>query len=190
MEKSSSLVNIAKALGVFHGKIGKIKKDANNPFFKSKYATLSNILDCIQEPLIESGLVFSQMPTQGNTLTTILVHSDSGEYLQGSYDMTPTKQDPQAIGSAITYARRYALGAILGLNIDDDDDGNAASQPQQKQVQQNDDKPWLNKADKAGNLTDEWIKVTTALQDKKATLAQVESKYKLSKLIKEELSKI
>lgn len=127
MEKSQSIKELSKALALFHTQVGKIKKDANNPFFKSKYATLSNILDVIQEPLQKSGLIFTQFPDGENGLTSILVHPESDQYLQATYNMHPVKNDPQSMGSAITYARRYALGAILGLNIDEDDDGNAAS---------------------------------------------------------------
>jgi hypothetical protein len=127
MEKSSSIVNVAKALIIFHAKVTKVSKDASNPFFKSKYASLSNILEAISTPLQESGLTFAQFPTNGNSLTTILIHAESGEYMQDTYEMRPTKDDPQGKGSAITYQRRYALAAILGLNIDEDDDGNAAS---------------------------------------------------------------
>ena len=59
------------------------------------------------------------------------MHS-SGEYIGETYVMTPTKNDPQGLGSAITYQRRYALGAILSLNIDEDDDGNEANKPSEK----------------------------------------------------------
>ena len=131
MEKSESIKNLAIALSKFQGTIGKIGKDSNNPFFKSKYASLSTILENIQKPLTESGLCFSQMPDQTG-LTSILIHSESGEYIQATYILTPVKNDPQSLGSAITYARRYALGSILGLNIDEDDDGNTASNPSNK----------------------------------------------------------
>ena len=127
MKKSESIVNLAKALLLFHTKMGKIAKDAKNPFFKSSYATLSTILENIQDPLLESGLTFTQFPTENSSLTSVLIHAESGEFMEGSYSLTPVKNDPQSIGSAITYARRYALGAILGLNIDIDDDGNRAS---------------------------------------------------------------
>lgn len=129
MEKSTSIKAIAGAIKAFQSKMGKLPKDTTNPFFKSKYCALPTILDAIQLPLAESGLSFVQFPDGDNQLTTILMHSESGEYLQATYSMHPTKTDPQGIGSAITYARRYALGAILGLNIDEDDDGNAASKP-------------------------------------------------------------
>lgn len=131
MEKSPTLKEIGKALSLFQTKMEKIKKDANNPFFKSKYATLSTILENIQMPMAECDLAFTQLP-DGDCLTTLLIHHPSGEFLQSCYNIHPAKADPQGIGSAITYARRYALTAILGLNTDDDDDGNAASTPQKQ----------------------------------------------------------
>lgn len=129
-------MELAKALSKFHASVGKIAKTANNPFFKSKYAPLPEILEAIAEPLLQSNLVFSQIP-DGDCLCTILMHTESGEWISGCYSMHPVKNDPQSIGSAITYARRYALGAILGLNIDKDDDGNQGSgktpnKPQEK----------------------------------------------------------
>jgi hypothetical protein len=126
MNKSESIKNIGLALCKFQATIGKVSKEANNPFFKKKYASLANILDTIQKPLSECGLAFAQLP-DNDALTTLLIHSESGEWIEASYKMPVAKQnDPQAMGSAITYARRYALGAILGLNIDDDDDGEKA----------------------------------------------------------------
>jgi len=126
MEKSESIIKLAPALCNFHKDVGKIKKQNTNPFFKSKYADLSSILDAIEEPLITNELVIIQLPKGVNELETILLHS-SGEFISETYTMTPVKNDPQALGSSITYQRRYALGAILSLNIDKDDDGNDAS---------------------------------------------------------------
>ncbi len=185
MEKSTSIKSIAAALMVFHVKVEKIPKDASNPFFKSKYATLSAILDAIQLPLAESGLSFAQFPTGENGLCTILMHADSGEYLQAEYFMHLSKTDPQAVGSAITYQRRYALAAILGLNIDEDDDGNKASEPAKTYTatdkQAKDDKPWLNKTDK------QYPSIIKRLQDRTATIPIIEKHFKLSKLIRAEL---
>ncbi len=127
--KSESIKNISGALLLFHNNMGKVVKSETNPFFKSKYADLSTILAAIKGPLDAAGLAFSQMPSGIHELTTILMHPASGEYLESTYTMTPSKNDPQGLGSAITYQRRYALGAVLGLNIDEDDDGNAASKP-------------------------------------------------------------
>jgi hypothetical protein len=128
MITSPTTTEITKALIAFHNEIGKIKKDAQNPFFKSDYATLSNILDAIKDPLAANGLTFVQFPEGQNGLSTRLMH-ESGEWLEATYVMIPSKNDPQGLGSAITYQRRYSLGAVLGLNIDNDDDGNAASTP-------------------------------------------------------------
>ena len=158
MKHSESIQNIAKALVIFHDKVGKVAKDAENPHFKKKYAGLPNVLETIAQPLKESGLIFSQFPEENNNLTTVLMHPESGEYMMASYNCQPepeyTKErdkqgvvvfrsapfiNPQAIGSAIIYARRYVLVSILGLNIDEDDDGNKASgkgqQPQPPQQQ-------------------------------------------------------
>jgi hypothetical protein len=126
MNKSESIKNIAGALVKFQASVSKVSKEANNPFFKKKYASLANILDTIQKPLSECGLAITQFPDQ-DALTTLIIHADSGEWMESSYVMPVAKQnDPQAMGSAITYARRYALGSILNLNIDDDDDGEKA----------------------------------------------------------------
>ena len=170
MEKSESIKNLAKALIAFNDKVSKIKKDAKNPFFKSNYASLSNIQDAISKPLAESGLVYSQMPTGINGLCTILIHAESGEYLTDSYIMPVAKpNDPQAVGSAITYAKRYALAGILGLNIDDDDDGNKAADKKPEP-----EKPWLNPK------TDKWNSAIKALIDG-YDLDVIKKKYNISK---------
>ena len=126
MTQSPTIKELATALVDFQGEMRPVIKDAKNPFFKSKYVSLSAILSAIQEPLAKNGLSFCQFPSGDNGLTTILMHK-SGEWLQDTVNTQPVKNDPQAIGSAITYMRRYALGSILGLNIEDDDDGNAAA---------------------------------------------------------------
>lgn len=169
MEKSQSIKSIAAALQAFQGKMSKIKKDSNNPFFKSKYASLSTILEHIQEPLAECGISFAQFP-DGTSLCTIIMHGDSGEWMQANYDICPVKNDPQAIGSAITYARRYALGAVLGLNIDDDDDANAAtgkteSKPQQQVSTEPNgttavELPWLNENTEQYTKAVTWLKAS------------------------------
>lgn len=126
MEKSESIKELSAALVKFAGLMIKVGKDAANPFFKNKYASLSNIIEVTQKPLADCGLAVIQMPAGENQLTTMLVHS-SGEYIAETYTMKPVKSDPQGLGSAITYQRRYAMGAVLNLNIDEDDDGNQAS---------------------------------------------------------------
>jgi hypothetical protein len=168
MEKSETINNLAKALIDFQGRVQKIKKDAKNPFFKSNYASLSNIQDAISQPLVESGLAYSQMPSGVNGLTTILIHAESGEYLMESFIMPVSKpNDPQAVGSAITYAKRYSLSGVLGLNIDDDDDGNKAAE-----------KPVILPVLTPG--TEKWAKVLEALKQG-YTMAQIKSKNQVSK---------
>lgn len=128
MNENNIGVNLAKAIVKFHALIPKVSKDSTNPHFKSKYASLSNILESVDPLLHTCGLAVVQIPRGDNELLTMLVH-ESGESIGDSVVMKLTKNDPQGVGSAITYYRRYALGAILSLNIDDDDDGNAASTP-------------------------------------------------------------
>lgn len=145
MNKSENIKNIAKALITFHLKVDKIRKDSTNPFFKSKYASLSTILDAINLPLNESGLSFCQFPTGSDGLTTILMHGETGEFIEATYEMKPVKDDPQGRGSVLTYQRRYALASVLGLNIDDDDDANAGvKKPEPTTAKADDERPWLS----------------------------------------------
>lgn len=133
MLKSESIVNLSKALLKFQSMIGNISKDASNPFHKNKYASLTNILDGINDSLLKCGLVVMQHPSgdgESIKLHTMIIHAESGENMSSEFAMIPVKRDPQGIGSCITYMRRYALASILKLNVDDDDDGNAASQKQ------------------------------------------------------------
>ena len=119
--------NIIKALAKFHEIVPDIKKLAINPYFSSTYASLDQILSAIKNPLKEAGLTFTQIPMGENELQTTLFHVESGESITGQFKLMPVKNDPQGQGSAITYARRYALVAMLGLNTEEDDDANRAS---------------------------------------------------------------
>lgn len=135
MERSESIKELSKALVEFHKKVGKVVKDAKG--YNYRYATLSNILDVIQDPLNECGLSIIQLPQGDHELMTILSHV-SGEFISNISRMVPKDDNPQGRGSCITYQRRYSIGAILCINIDDDDDGAAASgiKPQQQPPQQ------------------------------------------------------
>ena len=109
--------------------MGGAHKGANNPFFKSKYADLSAVVQAVKEPFANNGLSYVQFPIeQGGRIgvETILMH-DSGEYLSNEFTVQLSKQDAQGAGSAITYCRRYGLQAIAGIPSEDDD-GNSASQ--------------------------------------------------------------
>lgn len=132
MNTSEQINEIAKALAEFNKEITRISKDASNPFHKNQYATLDNILDTIRPILSKNGLSIMQLPSgDGQTIEmrTLLIHT-SGQFIESPImTMRATKNDAQALGSLITYAKRYQIGAILGLSTGDvDDDGNSASQ--------------------------------------------------------------
>jgi hypothetical protein len=128
MERSPSIQNLTQGLAKFHAMVGRISKDAKNPFFKSNYASLPHIISEVAEPLEKAGLILSQFPN-GDGLTTMLIHAESGEFISATYTLQVVRQnDPQAQGSAISYARRYAITSVLNLAISDDD-AEAATRP-------------------------------------------------------------
>jgi len=124
--------DIYKALLKAQADIGPVKKDATNPAFKSKYATLQSVLDTIEKPLSDNGLVMLQrlqVGVSGQELLTAIVHAESGESISSvALVVCKDATDPQKIGGAISYFRRYSLLALLGL-APEDDDGNSASRP-------------------------------------------------------------
>ena len=132
MLKSESIKSLAEALSKFQGQIQNIKKDCTNPYFNSKYASLDIIWEGIRKPLSENGLSLSQLPN-GNVLTTLLLHS-SGEWISCDYDLKPLDQKPQSFGGVLSYARRYALSAVLGIATEDDLDGNEPSESPAKKA--------------------------------------------------------
>jgi hypothetical protein len=128
MLKSESIAQLADALSKAQAEMEAAKKDSANPFFKSKYADLASVWDACRGPLGKYGLSVCQMPETGEgviAVHTMLMHS-SGEWISSELRMRPIKDDPQGLGSAITYARRYALAAAVGI-APEDDDGNQAS---------------------------------------------------------------
>ncbi|AGZ24981.1 MULTISPECIES: ERF family protein [Staphylococcus] len=131
MNKSESIVELNKALANFHKEVKQPMKDANNPFFKSKYVPLENVVEAIDDVAPKHGLTYSQYPvTTENGLvgiSTVLLH-ESGEFIEFPPATTkPDKNTPQGVGSALTYMRRYSLSAVFGITSDQDDDGNEAS---------------------------------------------------------------
>ncbi len=127
---SQDTTKLAKALLNVQRQLLPAAKDATNPFTKSKYATLNSVMAASREALLENGIWMCQCPVPVDTpgaigLMTKLTHTESGQW-QSSIAVVPLpKADPQGMGSAITYARRYALTAMLGL-VTEDDDGEAA----------------------------------------------------------------
>ena len=151
MQKSETIGQIGAALAKAQRTMESARKDSSNPFFKSKYADLSSVWDACKEQLTENGIAVSQFPAliRGEDgkpvivdvpeqfkddpklrmlirVETMLVH-ESGEWLLDDLVVPVAFFDAQGAGSAITYARRYALAAIAGVTPDEDDDGNTAS---------------------------------------------------------------
>lgn len=133
MRKSESIKSLAVALSKFQADVKNPANTEDNPFFKSKYAPLSGILNDVRPLLSKHGLSVIQSPGgdgQNIMMTTLLLH-ESGEWIESeTLVLKADKPTAQGAGSAITYARRYALSAILGIASEDDDDGNHATYPE------------------------------------------------------------
>ena len=128
--QSGEIAELLRALDAFQQDNIKLSRTANNPFFKSKYAPLDEVLELVTPKLHEHGLALVQstlMHSEIVVLRTVLAHIQSGQWLASEYPLLPAKQnDPQQLGSAMTYARRYVIKAVCGL-AEADDDGNFAS---------------------------------------------------------------
>lgn len=122
---------IIAALVAAQSRFGRIEKNRENPAYKSSYATLSACLEAVLPALNENGFFLTQFLSNTPDAITVetIVHHDSGESMVlGVFTLSPTKFDPQGVGSASTYAKRYGLKAAFGLSdAEDDDDGNGAS---------------------------------------------------------------
>lgn len=143
MNKSESLKELATAMAKAQGQIKGALKDSANPFFKSKYADLSSVVEAIREPLAAHGLSYVQIAHDAESsakVETVILHS-SGEWLScGPVSVPVSKADAQGFGSAMTYARRYSLSAAFGV-APEDDDGNAAAKAPPKAVIDRNDSP-------------------------------------------------
>lgn len=128
IENSQDFSALAAALAAAQGEFPPIPRAAENPFFHSRYADLASVRAAVTPVLAAHGLAVTQHPIitdSGPGLTTMLVH-ESGQWISSTMLLCMAKADPQGQGSAITYARRYALSAILGVASEEDDDGQAA----------------------------------------------------------------
>lgn len=193
--------NLLKALHKFSTSVTPITKDANNPYFKSKYASLEHIQEHIKSALLDSGLVVVQKNIiLDNCLyvETKVIHVDSGESEVSIFPVVVAKQDAQSYGSAVSYAKRYSLTGLLNLTIQDsDDDGNAAgkqtahqnknTEPAAPQTKNHE----LKVLGADNNLTKEWTNTLDAIKSKKVTdISQIEKYYSLTEEIKAKLIKL
>ena len=109
--------------------VGAISKDSTNPFFKSKYFDINKLIEVVNPILSKNGLVLLQPIKDGKQLS-IIIDSESGDSVESEL-MLPTLNDPQKLGSAVTYYRRYTLGSLLALSAEDDD-ANTSSKESKK----------------------------------------------------------
>ncbi len=180
MQFDGDRVTFAKAFIQAQGKMEAITKASENPAFKSKYADLSAVLEAIVPALNKAGIAVLQSPAFDGemvTVTTILIH-ESGASVTSDLKLRPSKLDPQGIGSATTYGRRYSLLALAGV-APEDDDGNAASGPRQPT---NEPKA----APKPPTLAERAGRLTATLQAVK-TKADLERAYSLASALRAEL---
>ena len=161
--RSADLGELAGALAKAQGDMAPASKDKDNPFYKTSYAALASVWNACRPALSKNGLSVIQIPG-GNGLVvqldTILAHS-SGQWIMSSFSVQLQKPDPQKMGSALTYMRRYALAAMVGIT-QSDDDGNEAAKgagvPEQKSKakQQDDTRTVLLERIKAHREALEW----------------------------------
>ena len=146
MEKSETIASLAKALSLAQGEMKAAAMNATNPFLKSRYADLGSIIEAARPVMTKNGLSFAQLVYRDETgigVETVLMHQ-SGEWVSSRLSVEVGeergKSTAQVAGSVITYLRRYALAAILGIYADEDTDGNghdgAKKQTEQQPKQQ------------------------------------------------------
>jgi hypothetical protein len=132
MRKSETIGSLAKALSAAQADMGPARKGADNPYFESTYADLSSVTDAIREPLASHGIAYVQTIEPGEegfvNIHTSLIH-ESGEWIESVLPIRPVKTNPQGIGSAISYGKRYGLQAIVCLPSSDDDAEGAMGRP-------------------------------------------------------------
>lgn len=172
LNKSESIQNLSKAMAEFQKVVKQPQKDADNPYFKSKYVPLESVVKTVTEtgsPLGISFMQYTQVNENGDLgLCTMVMHS-SGEYMEfPPLPIRPESNKPQATGSAITYARRYSLSSIFGIASEEDDDGNEASgltrqveqakQPNKQQQKQQPKVQQITQNDATKLIEEYWIK--------------------------------
>jgi hypothetical protein len=124
---STETTELAKAMLKVQAELQPALKDRNNPFTKSRYATLNSVMESCREALIANSIWFSQYPVPVEPgfmgLVTKLTHAESGQWQSSLLVMPLPKADPQGFGSAMTYGRRYSMAALIGIVTEEDDDG-------------------------------------------------------------------
>jgi hypothetical protein len=159
-------MSIYKKLFEAKKQIGKITKDSKNPFFKSNYLSLNGLIDAVDEVLEDNGLIMLQPIEDGKVKTQIFDIEEGRTSIIQSEMTLPNIQDPQKLGSAITYFRRYTLQSLLGLQAEDDDGNSSTKQVKEERKEA----LTIEKFEKAKTFTKEQIK--TALNNYRMTPIQ------------------
>lgn len=162
--------------------VGKLTKNSTNPFFKSKYFDINALLEHL-EPLCEThGLIILQ-PILEDNVTSQIIDTETGEHISSAIKLPPMN-DPQKVGSAITYYRRYSLQSLLGLQAEDDDANKASGKEEKKPKSQEPTKEL--KTD-----SEEWKKLVKSVENGASfTLNQIKKKYKISQEVKQALNEL
>lgn len=190
MNHSEQINELGTALAKAQGQIDGAKKDSANPFFKSKYADLASVWEACRLQLSSNGLSVTQCPEEsenGIAIETMLLHS-SGQWVKSRYTMPVSKMDAQAVGSAITYARRYALAAIVGIAPEDDDGNSAAkAKPEEKPKTKSDHLPEYP-AEQFAENTAGWVaRINAKKQTADQVINMIATKYTLSDVQKQSI---
>ena len=172
-------LNFYEKLAAVKAEVGRISKDSNNPFFKSKYFDVNSLLLHVEPIIQKNGLLLLQ-PIQDNLVKSIIF--DTSGFSIESGIVLPELNDPQKLGSAITYYRRYTLQSLLALQAEDDD-ANLASNKTTKEAKKEEEKNWLNLNTPQFTQAIEYLKGG-------GNLEAIEKKYKLAKKVKDELLKV
>jgi len=191
---------IYQKLNKIKKRVGKISKDSTNPFYKSKYFDINQLLENIEVELEKEKILILQ-PIIDDKVTTQLINlEDPFDLVESSINL-PALNDPQKIGSAVTYYRRYTLQSLLALQAEDDDANKASGKvvDKPKNVSNNStkkvadaDKKWLNDTDReTGEPTREWSNIEAKIETKVITnVQQIRDAYKVSNAIAEKLEKL
>lgn len=166
MNRSETINELAAALSKAQAELRNPAFDSTNPHFKSKFASLAGVRDTITPVLVKHGLSVSQLATNDHEgrpcVETMLMHS-SGQWISSTLAVPVAKADAHGAGSAITYARRYSLMAIVNVVGDEDDDGNQAVHGRQQEAADEDvierARHAIQKAADADELNATWQKI-------------------------------
>jgi cobalamin biosynthesis Co2+ chelatase CbiK len=171
--------NIFTKLQKLQNEIGSVSKDATNPFYKSKYFDINSLIKQLQPLLEKNNLVLlqpleSDYETNTEYVVTKIICPDSGKSLESRKKLS-TQSDPQKLGSEITYYRRYTLQSLLALQAEDDDGNNA--------ITADDEKSWLNQNTPQFTEAINFIKGGGSID-------KIRTKYKVSKKVQDELTRL